>query len=155
MNSPDIGHSRMRMMVVGSTTNTHTHKYTKHNESLNFAVLDSASVENHYDKNSPENIASVHFPNRSYALSCSCSRWHSCSDTLAAGRLRVDAVDYCTDYHNNWRYCKHLIALVIAPGTLKFVDEPYMTVTLESGDCSFELVIAFVVDPDLILGQHV
>lgn len=36
-----------------------------------------------------------------------------------------------------------------------FVDEPYMIMTLELDDYSFELAIAFVVGQDLILAQRV
>lgn len=64
-------------------------------------------------------------------------------------------VGYCTDYHNSsWNY-NYLIASEIVPEIVVFADAPYTRVKLASGDYNFAVELAFVVDPDWILVQHV
>lgn len=70
-------------------------------------------------------------------------------------QAHADAVDYCTDFRNNWRHYRRSIALVTDLEIRVFADEPYMIMTLELDDYSFELAIAFVVGQDLILAQRV
>lgn len=65
----------------------------------------------------------------------------------------VDA-DHCTGSRNNSSNCSWLFELETVSATPIFADERCMIVML-ADDCSFVIAIAFVVDQDLVLVQHV
>lgn len=101
----------------------------------------------------PANIALAHCPIHIRASSYSCSRSHSCWDTSAV-RTHADA-GYCTDCHSSSWIGNYSAAPAIVRVTPIFAGAPCTKAKLVSDDCSFELVFAFVVGPDLILAQHV